>query len=175
MAGLAVPIPYQWQVGDTGNAALLNAQLYNGLTYLLNPPAASYQQTSGQSLTSGSVTPITWPTPVLDLYGGYSAGTPTRYTGQVAGYYLISGSVSVAPNATGNRIAEIHKNGSGSAVVQGAVPAAGAANSTTVPVTGFVFLNGSTDYIELDGFQSSGGPLSTTASVTSLNIFWVHV
>lgn len=174
MAGLAIPIPYQWQVGDVGSAALLNAQVYNGLTYLLNPPTAAYQQTSSQSIATSTQTAITWPTPVLDPYGGYAAGTPTRYTAQVAGYYLISGSVSYVLNTAGNRLAEIHKNGVAAAVVQGAVPATTTGNAATVAVTGLIYMNGTGDYIELFAYQNSGAPVGTTASVTSLNIIWMH-
>lgn len=172
----SVPTPASEIPGSFIASALWNASLYNSIEFLTNPPAAAYQQVTTQSIVSGGAgtAAITWPTPVLDLYGGYVAGNPTRYTGQVAGYYLISGSVSYATNATGNRLAEIHKNGAGGAIVQGAVLACTTANSTTVAVTGLVFMNGTTDYIELFAYQNSGAPLGTTPSVTSLNIIWMH-
>jgi hypothetical protein len=175
LSGLAIPTPYQWQVGDTGNAALLNAQIYNGLTYLLNPPIATLAQTSVQALTSSVVTALTWPTPTVDTYSGWASGTPTRYTPQVQGYYLCVGNVGFAANATGARDAQICKNGTGTVINEVAVGNAGTFNSI-VSVTSLVFCNGSSDYLELYADQNSGSSLNTVVGGrTSFTIMWIHL
>ncbi len=175
MPGLAIPVPYQWQVGDTGNAALLNAQLFNGLTFLLNPPLAVYAQSASQTFTTGgSAVALTWGTPTADTYGGYNAANPTRYTAQVPGWYQITVGVSVGANATGNRDIEIHKNGVTTAIAQNVGAAPTTTNNYAGDASGLVYLNGVTDYVEGCFFQSSGASLSTIITATYLNALWIH-
>lgn len=81
----------------------------------------------------------------------------TRITPNRAGRYLVIGNPAFAANATGDRRAYITKNGATSSVWARAI--ANGANSITVPVTGVHDMNGTTDYLELQGFQSSGGAL----------------
>ncbi len=174
---LAIPTPYQWQVGDTGNAALLNAQIYNGLTYLLNPPIATLVQTSVQTLTTSTVTAITWPTPAVDTYSGWASGTPTRYTPQVQGYYLAVGNIGFAStsSAPGARDAQICKNGTGTVVNEVSLGNAAAFN-TIVGVASLVFCNGTTDYLELYADQNSGANMNTVVGGrTSFTIMWIHL
>ncbi|WP_042436581.1 hypothetical protein [Streptacidiphilus albus] len=172
MPGLAVPVPYQWQVGDTGNAALLNAQLFNGLTFLLNPPLFLAQQSSAQSFASGVLVAMTWPTPTIDTYGGWASGSPTRYTPTVPGYYSVTGTVACVANATGNRDAIISKNGT--AIAQVSTLAATVADSTNVQVSTVVYCNGTTDYVEVYGVQRSGTPLTTVTGTTQVSVVWIH-
>jgi hypothetical protein len=179
VAGLAPPVPYWWQVGDTGNAALLNAQLFTGLTYLLNPPLAWLYQTASQSVASSSTwTPILLDTSGIDTYGGHSTTSNTsRYVCQQAGIYQCGGSITWAANATGYRAARIAHNGS---AVQGSevyLPGGSVSGQTTVVVTVPVALAVG-DYIEIHGWQSSGGALSTIANAevaASLNIEAIHL
>lgn len=179
MSGLAPPTPYQWQVGDIGSASLLNSQLYNGLTYLLNPPIFYGVQASVQALTnSGTNYAVTLDTNVVDTYNGHSTTTNTsRYTAQVAGYYLASGCVGYATNATGFRAAKLAINGT---VVQGAANEIAASSSsyavTLSTPTIIKYLNVG-DYIEVWAWQTSGGTLNTTAfsdQACSMSVQWVH-
>lgn len=149
---------------------ILNAA---NLAFLRRPPAASFLQASPQSIANVTDTAITWPAPGYDNYSGYSAGTPTRYTAQVPGYYQVLGAVSWAVNATGNRLAEIHLNGV--AISQGAVPTTSTVNNATAAVgSGLILMNGTTDYVELFGFQNSGGSLNTNVAFTQMTVRWVH-
>ncbi|MEZ0066668.1 hypothetical protein ABIA32_002680 [Streptacidiphilus sp. MAP12-20] len=173
MSGLAPPSPYQWSVADVATAAVLNAQLYTGLTFLLGPPIAIYAQTSAQAVASTTATAITWPTPSVDTYGGYSAGSPTRYTPQQAGYYLTMATVAYAPNATGGRGAAINKNGS--TLAQSTVGSAGSVYATNAPIVFPVYCNGTTDYLEIGAAQNSGVSLNTQITVTNFAAFFIHV
>jgi hypothetical protein len=180
VSGLAVPTPYQWSVGDTITAALLNAQLYNGLTYVLNPPIFFGYQTVAQTLSSGITTPITLDSQFVDTYGGHSTTSNTsRYVGQVPGYYEVTGSVAFAANTTDMRSAAIFKNGAQSQgagqEVHAAVPTG--SHSMILQCTTLVYLNGTTDYVEVWGFQSSGAGLATYVNpniYSSLYVRWVH-
>lgn len=178
MAVLAPPTPYQWQVGDIGSASLLNAQLYNGLTFLENQPIFYGVQASTQSLGTGSNVAITLDTGVVDTYGGHSNTTNnSRYTAQIAGYYLIAGCVGYAANATGFRQAALRVNGT---QVQGGTneqAASSASFATTISSPIIIkFLNVG-DYAEIWGWQTSGGSLNSTAfsdQACSLSAYWIH-
>lgn len=176
---LAPPTPYQWQVGDIGSAALLNAQLYNGLTYLLNPPVFYGVQASVQTFTtSGTSYPVSIDTGVVDTYSGHSNTTNnSRYTAQVAGYYLIAGCVGYAPNGTGFRAASLRINGN---VVQGAsteIAAASASYAVTLAAPTLIKYMAVGDYAEIWAWQTSGSSLNTTAyadQACSLTVQWIH-
>jgi hypothetical protein len=145
------------------------------IAILLRPPLFIVTQTNAQSLTSGTDTAITWTAPTVDTYNGWSAGNPSRWTPPMAGYYLVTVQVSWAVNSTGNRLAEIHKNGSATASYQEAMPATATGNQTTAAVSGIVQLNGSTDYIEAWGYQNSGGALNTNPAQTSMTAVLVRI
>lgn len=173
---LPVPTPYNWSVGDTGNAALLDAAIRDPITFLMNPPIAQYAQTSTQSLPSSAFTAITWPTPTLDYYGGYSASTPTRYTPTAAGWYLAIGNVGFAStsSAPGARDVQICKNGTGNVINEVSLGNAAAFN-TVVGVASLVFCNGTTDYLEVYADQNSGAPIASVVSGrTSFTVVWIH-
>lgn len=184
MSGLAPPTPYQWNVGDVGSAALLNAQLYTGLTYLLNPPMFEAVQTatttSVTSSTSWTALPFSDAAGIItDTYTGYSASTPTRYTAQVAGWYWVCGCVCWASSSTGNRGIRLTKNGSpvqgGGTIIGGAA----ASQDTAIPSpVRKVFLNGTGDYVELNVMQNSGATLATAFATdvsSSFSVFFAHL
>lgn len=176
MTGLAPPVPYQWNVGDVATAAMLNAQLYTGLTFLLGPPVAVYVQSTAQSLGSSSFTTVTWPAPSVDTYGGYSSANPTRYTPQQAGYYVAVGQIGWVPNATGGRSTTLSKDGAGAGAgfCQSSVGNAGSGFNSVVQALGMAYFNGSTDYFEVISNQSSGSALNSVPGSTSLFVFFVH-
>jgi hypothetical protein len=136
-------------------------------------------QTVAQSISQQTTTPVVadalvWDTADLDLLGGWNSGVnPSRYTPTAAGWYELSGAVGYASSSGGTRRG-------GAWWLNGSLLASGrtvvVTNSTvvsaqpTIPMrTVSVLLNGTTDYVELGGWQSSGGALNTatTASLRS--------
>lgn len=142
-----------WRPGQVITDAGLNARDLVGKVVLI---AA---RTSVQTFTTGVAADISWPTPTLDTLGMYAAGTPTRFTPTVAGWYTIGGQLGMAANATGTRLALITKNGTG----VGGAWADGFATDpliTALPSTA-VYMNGTTDYLSVNVYQTSGGNLNT--------------
>lgn len=178
MTGLAVPTPAQVVPGNLMTAALWNATVYNGITYLLNPPQCHAWQSSAQSVTSGAWTSISLNNTTTDPYAGHSDTTNnSRYTAQVSGWYEISGVVAFIANAAGYRAAKCVVNG---AVINASTGYSwnntGSWNSAVTTPVRVVFLNVG-DYVELQGFQNSGGALSTTTLgelCSALTVRWVH-
>lgn len=140
--------------GQRVTAAMLNP--------LQNPPNASMTQTSTlTSLANNGWTSVGLDTTVFDNYLGHNNGVNnSRYTVQLAGNYLVLGAVSFTANASGNRGARIAKNGTpyqGSGTLDIAITAL-PTSMTTVPVIIALAVG---DYVEVQGFQSSGGSLNT--------------
>jgi hypothetical protein len=152
----------------TSSLELLNAA---NIQYIRNPAQLVVAQSSPQALASGSLVAITWPSPSIDNYSGWSAGTPTRYTPKVAGTYLVIGSIVLVTNVTGGRIAQLSKNGT--AAYQSGSGNPGAFNAAMQAI-GTMSFNGTTDYVELYGDQNSGSSLNTVITLTNLTATWIH-
>lgn len=171
--GLAPPTPYQWQVGDIGSAALLNAQLYNGLTFLEGPPDFVGVQTVVQSLATSTWTAISLDSTVVDTYGGHSNTTNNnRYTCQQPGWYTVCGVVSFAYASAGGREASLAVNGT--RVAGGAGLTATSTDGAAVHTpTRDVYLN-LNDYVDVRAIQDSGGALNTVAAGELACALWVR-
>lgn len=181
MTNLPVPILATEVPGNFLTAATWLANVTNALTFALNPPDFIGNQTVSQSVASASWTDLTLDTESVDTYGGHSTTTNTaRYVAQVPGYYMVSGVSAFLGNVTSARGAAIALNG---VLINGHGGIAQAVSSTTYPTaiatpTREVFMNGTTDYVTIQGFQASGAALSTTPSSStlqsSLYVRWSH-
>ena len=178
MTNLPVPVWATTLVpGGYDTASLMNTVGFNG-TFLTNPPIATLLQTvTPQTLTTATWTTITWDTTAsVDTYGGYVSGTSTsRYTAQVAGTYRVRGLVNFANNATGLRAAKLAKNGTVIQGAQGRYAATSATGATAVCEWPVPMVVG--DYVELLGYQGSGGNLATlidAETCSSLFIQFIH-
>lgn len=147
-------------------AAELNSNIRDAGNFFLSVPLFEGRQTVAQSVANSAVAGITLDVEDVDTDNGHSTSSNTsRYTAQTTGRYQVGGAVGfVSGTAAGIRQCLLDVNGTitgGSAsIVQGTI-----ANAIVVPLrTRTVFLNSGTDYVELLGFQSSGGALNTDVS-----------
>lgn len=173
MANLPVPVLASELANNSFTAALARAGIYNTGTYLLNPPLFVGTQSSTQSVTSGSWTTLSLNSSQVDSYTGHSNSTNnTRYTAQVPGVYALCGVAAWASNSTGVRGTRIHLNG---AVIQGSaqmtLPSTTSGTAVSTPVRTVRLAVG--DYIEVAGWQSSGGSLSTIVASDVACALWV--
>lgn len=122
-------------------------------------PAFSAYQNATTTINNVTSTKIALQLEEFDTASAFDSTTNYRFTPQVAGYYQVNGAVNFAPSATGFRFINIYKNGSNIKTGQNITGAA--INYTQITVAAIVYLNGSTDYIELYGNQNSGGALAT--------------
>lgn len=132
--------------------SLINAASQGGV------PAFSAYQNSAQSFSSGTFTKATINTKIFDTASAYDNTTNYRFTPLVAGYYQVSGSLAFGGSATGWGVAAIYKNGS--IYAQGVACPHNTNTGAFSTTTDLVYLNGSTDYIELWGV-SAGATIST--------------
>lgn len=176
MANLPLPVPASEQAGNLITGALWNANVFNGLTYLLNPPIFVATQSTTQTASNGAWFVVGFDTEQVDTYNGHSTTTNnSRYVCQQAGYYDVCGVAVAGANATGVRAARISLNG-GANPVAGAscmVATAGSSSFTGIctPVrTIYLNLN---DYIELGLYQTSGGNLVTGVAADLASALYV--
>lgn len=123
-----------------------------------NGPAFSAYQSSNLGITGGVFTKIQAAVEEFDTNSNYDNATNYRFTPTVAGYYQISGGVSFENGASAitRYLVSIYKNGS---EYKRGVDSQ--ANGNIATISSLIYLNGSTDYVELYGY----------ATGTSLRIF----
>jgi hypothetical protein len=123
------------------------------------PAFSAYQSAAQTSIANVTATKITFQTEEFDTNNNFSS---SRFTPTVAGYYQINGCVSLNTVTTANSITiTIFKNGS--AYKDGST---GRANPVTFPrsaASSLVYLNGSTDYVEIYCYVDIASGTATTA------------
>lgn len=112
-------------------------------------PAFHAYPSAGTSTATGTFTKMTNDTVVYDTA---SCFTSSRFTPNVAGYYQFNGSISVNPALSTTWLVTLYKNGA--EAIRGNQSAGG--STFTMTVSGLIYLNGTTDYVELYGYQASG-------------------
>ena len=128
-----------------------------------NMPAFSYYQSVAQTLSSATFTKITFTSSNFDASSGMYASS--RFTATIAGYYQINGALGVG--ASGTRvIVTIQKNGT---TLQYGNDSGSGGSVYVAAVSGIVYLNGSTDYVEIWGFYASGQATAASQVQTYFN------
>jgi hypothetical protein len=148
------------------------------INFFVAPPLCVVTNSGAQSIVNaGSGSAVTFDTEAVDTDGMHSTGTNTsRLTAVTPGYYVVTGHVVFASNATGERQAWLLINGTGSRIGFGTTLAmTGASHVTAVIASTTLFLNVG-DYVEMFAYQSSGGALNTDVTTGSprLSALWVH-
>jgi hypothetical protein len=160
-------------LGDTSGSILLQAPAVAGSTTLTLPatsgtvglsgPAFSASSSTYTSISNGTFTLVVLNTEQFDTAScfnntGSTVGSVPAYAflPNVAGYYLITGTVADNNSGTPTRmIGRIYKNGS-SYLYTGGDQVTGYVSS----FSSVIYLNGSTDYIQLYQYIAAGGPYS---------------
>lgn len=159
-----------WNAGPPASTAFLTSR----------PQFYSIAAANTVSMPNNTLTAVTLANPALlpvpnaiDSDGGWNASQPTRYTCQVPGWYLVSGSVGYSANSSGQRMAIIRKNGAdvwgGSSRMNVGVP------NTSLPAPAVLLQMVAGDYVEIYGLQNSGATLSNpdAYSACTLSAVWV--
>jgi hypothetical protein len=124
-------------------------------------PAFGADKATNQSVVSADATIVVWGTELFDTHGYFASN---RFTPLIAGYYQINASIRCqATNMTASFV-QIHKNGS---LYSPGTSQVGYTTSASVTHSGstIVFLNGSTDYIEIIGSVTGTTPILQYSAV----------
>jgi hypothetical protein len=136
-------------------------------------PAFAAAQSVAQTFTTAVVAKQTMPTEFFDTNSNYNNtgstvnGVPAyAFLPTVAGYYQINfgvGFQNYSNTSTGEIIALLYKNGSlaiyGSNMASGSIPHWVLSSGSCL-----IYMNGTTDYLELYGYQQIGANLNTVGN-----------
>lgn len=177
MTGLSAPLLAAPVTGSPISQAYLTSQVYNPLTFALNPPSAFLYASAATTLTTaGSSYLININTASFDPYGAYASNA---WVVPITGVYEVEGVVHFAGNASGNRAAWITTDKVGLGMQTGGEQFNPASQASTMSVNcGGMWSFNQGQTIALAGYQSSGGSLSTTAVASvhaTLKIKLVHL
>jgi hypothetical protein len=125
-------------------------------------PAFSAYQSSAQTLSAATLTKINLQTEEFDTASCFDSTTNYRFTPTVAGYYQVNGNLAfLTDTSSTNTVAYIYRNGS--AFKQGNQPSS---TNYAVTVNALVYLNGTTDYIELYGYTNNSRTVNAALNTT---------
>ena len=118
-------------------------------------PAFSAYASATQSVTNTTFTKVVFDIERFDTNNNFASST---FTPTVAGYYQISHGLFLGGSASGNTFTYLYKNGTNYAQLTRV------ANSNALNLLNsascLVYCNGTTDYLEIYIYQSSGGTLT---------------
>lgn len=163
------PAQHSYASAEALTAANLNTHP-NGITWLTSsrPLLLAHQASATTSIPNTTWTAITYDTVDSDSESGFNSSTG-RYTFNQMGWYFLSGSINFAGNATGIRA--MHWNTSyGIIIGLECSPAAVVPPGTTNPALNTSLNMGtligakSGDWVQMEGYQNSGGALSTATN-----------
>jgi len=131
-----------------------------------NMPAFSVWSTTATSTASGVFTKITFDTKDYDTNNNFAS---SRFTPTVAGYYQFNLTLTFSGGSGGLGLFSFYKNGArfldGPLSTQNSL-----GNSSYITGSGIIYCNGSTDYVEVYGYQTAGtqnlGGASSTQKFT---------
>jgi hypothetical protein len=116
-------------------------------------PAFSAYLSANQSVTTSTWTKIAYDTEVFDTNNNFASN---RFTPTVAGYYQINAIVRINSGATSTLAGiAVYKNGSQYAISLTSL-STGTFGVAAQVISELVYCNGSTDYIEIYGYNTSG-------------------
>lgn len=137
-----------------------NIQLqYNGVA----APAFSAYSNANQSVSNNTYTKVQFQAKEFDTASAFDATTNYRFQPTVAGYYQINCSVAFAGTVTYGQTS-IYKNGASYKTCWSQQ----SSNNYGQTLSSIIYLNGSTDYIEIYGYMAAstarfaGGSSDTT-------------
>jgi hypothetical protein len=135
-------------------------------------PAFSAYASTSQTITSMAFTKVAINTELFDTNGNFDTST-NRFTPTVAGYYQVNGFVRMAAtvNTIIQALAIIFKNGGAFARGNDIVLSSSTFNLFTASISEVVYLNGTTDYIELYGYLQATTPSFNASNTEATSRF----
>jgi hypothetical protein len=141
---------------DVAGSTVLTLPATSG-TVMVNGPAFSAVASGEQTVSFSTFTKVDITSETFDTNSNYDAAN-SRFTPTVAGYYQVNGAVSCNGSTTLTRaMVLLYKNGSEYSRGTNILASLTITSPTSVTFSEVVYMNGSTDYIELYGFITGTG------------------
>lgn len=143
---------------EPANATTEDLVVYEN-SQAVHVPAAGVYKAAGQAIANATLTVLTFDSERYDNSEIHSTSSNTsRLTAPKAGVYMLDARMLWPSNATGVRFMTIRLNGSETKRI--AAERRAAIENTETTISAVFFLNAG-DYIEILGYQTSGGSLTT--------------
>lgn len=178
IAATANDTPARLAVGTNGQVLTADSTAATGIKWATQTaasgPAFFAYRDSTQSISAGTWTKVAFNQERFDTASNYDTTTNYRFTPTTAGYYQINTSVQTASSANNYSFVNIYKNGSGYINNFGDYVSA----QRTAQVSGVIYFNGSTDYVEV--YANIGGGTSprivggSTNEESNFNGVWIR-
>ena len=126
----------------------------NSGTLAGNGPAFSAYLSSNQSVTGGVSTKVAFDVEQFDTNSNYDNTTNYRFTPSVEGYYQVN--VSLLVDLAGRGFVRLYKNGN----IELNMGDIDSTDTRVVNGSALVYMNGSTDYLEVYGFRGTTGNIN---------------
>ena len=172
---MAIPTMETFAAGQRWRADDVNSQVRDAVTFAFTAKSCRATSAAATSISDSTWTSLTFNNESFDTDGWHSTSTNTdRITPNLPGIYRVEVNAGFAANPTGMRGLRILKNGSTDiSDVQRSASPAGTASLMYVATT--INMNGSTDYLTAQVWQSSTAPLAltTSASSTTFIVTWI--
>lgn len=152
----------QVTTGMLADASVTQAKMAAGVAG--NGPAFSAYASAGQAVTGNVSTKVQINTEEYDTASAYDKDTNYRFQPAIAGYYQINGGIACNATAAGYFLCQLYKNGS--KVKDGSNFPVSAVYGPQSVTSALIYLNGSTDYVELYAQSSASMTLATGAIST---------
>jgi hypothetical protein len=134
---------------------------------MVDGPAFSAYASTSQTVTLNTFTKVAINTEFFDTNSNFDTAT-YRFTPTVAGYYQVNGLIRcVVATTFSNALISIYKNGSDFARGNQFFFTLASSASLNLVVSECIYLNGSTDYVELYGLINGTGTASFDAATSA--------
>lgn len=137
-----------------------------GVTTQVGAPAFRAYRSGNQTISAAATTKVAFNAETFDTNNNYDPTTNYRFTPTVAGYYQVNAIVGFT---TGAGQLALYKNGSN--YQTGLEVTYNASLGGHIPINDLVYLNGSTDYVEIFVYLTSGTTISSGETNTSFSAF----
>lgn len=140
-----------------------------GITTQVGAPAFRAYRSGSQTISANTTTKVAFNAETFDTNSNFDSTTNYRFTPTVAGYYQVNAIVGFT---TGAGQLSLYKNGSN--YQTGLEVTYNASLGGHIPINDLVYLNGSTDYIEIFVYLTSGTTISSGETNTSFSASMVR-
>lgn len=168
--------------GSTSGTCTLQPNAVSGTTVLTLPtangtvlttastfggtgPAFSAYASANTACANNNFTKVIFASEEYDTANCFSS---SRFTPNVAGYYLITGSLAWG---TGTFVVGVSMFKNGSRAKDGTYINSNASTGGVTTISAQVYLNGSTDYVEIYAYQASGGTIDVFTNGANGTVF----
>lgn len=142
--------------GGLPDASVTQSDLASGVAGT-GPAFSAYLASNSSTISDATWVKISLNTEEFDTNNNFDSSSNYRFTPTVAGYYQITASIQF--DDTGNPVNDIrtaiYKNGSIHRIAMGHVTSGDLWG--TASISALIYMNGSTDYLELYGLVYNGG------------------